>query len=93
MKYFAAISPMKDEEKSAELRQDHLNFLIEQKKSGNILMHGRFPDGAGGLVIYQAESLEEVEEIVAQDPYVIHGARDAEIHEWDMQSDYTFLKK
>lgn len=92
MKYFAALSIMKDETKSQAFRQDHLTFLKQQTEAGKVLMNGRFTDGAGGLVIYQAESLKEVEAIVSRDPYVINGARDAEIHEWDMQTAYTFIK-
>lgn len=93
MKYFAAIAPMKDKQKSEDMRTAHLAFLEEQTKQGNVLMKGRFVDGAGGLVIYQAESLEEVEQIAAGDPYVTSGARDMEIHEWDMQTEYNFSKK
>lgn len=92
MKYFAALSPMKDEQKSAEYRAEHLEFLKAQAEAGRVLMNGRFTDGAGGLVIYQADSLEEVQGIVKEDPYVVNGARDVEIHEWDMQTTYTFEK-
>lgn len=53
-------------------------------------MNGRFTDGAGGLVIYKGASLEQVEELVNTDPYIINGARKYEIHEWDMESNYKF---
>lgn len=89
MKYFAALSPMKDEEKSKEYREQHLDFIKEKCEEGSVLMFGRFTDGAGGLVIYKGESLEAVEALVAQDPYIVHGARYLELHEWDMQTDYT----
>ncbi|MBM7598896.1 uncharacterized protein YciI [Virgibacillus halotolerans] len=84
MNYYAVLSPMKDEEKSKQYRQDHLDFLKQLAEKGHVFAKGRFTDGTGGLVIYQAESYEEVEQMVKQDPYVLHGARDYEIHEWAM---------
>ncbi len=83
MKYFVAILPMRDAEKSRKLRPEHLDFLGQKEKEGKIFARGRFVDGSGGLVIYKAESLEEVEKITAADPYVTSGARGLEIHEWD----------
>lgn len=56
MKYFAVFSPMLDEEKNKHYRPDHLAFIQEQLDKGNIFAKGRFADGAGGLVIYQADS-------------------------------------
>ncbi|GAB3069122.1 YciI family protein [Virgibacillus ainsalahensis] len=87
MKYFAVFSPMKDEEKSKQYRPQHLEYLDEKGKEGHVFAKGRFTDGAGGLVIYKADSYEEVEEIVKQDPYVVSGARGYEIHEWEMRTE------
>lgn len=89
MKYFAVLLPMKDADKSEQHRQDHLDFVQAQRDQKNILMFGRLVDGAGGLIIYQGESLEKVEAIAKEDPYVTLGARDFKIHEWAMQTDYT----
>jgi uncharacterized protein YciI len=85
MKYFAAFLAMKDPEKSQQLRPQHIAFLEQQGKAGTIFARGRFADGAGGLVIYKAESLEEARRIAAGDPYVVSGARSLELHEWDMK--------
>lgn len=84
MKYFAVFLPMKDVEKSKAHRADHLAYIQEQFEEGRIFAKGPFVDGSGGLVIYQANTIEEVEEIVKQDPYVVIGARGYEIHEWQM---------
>lgn len=84
MKYYAVFLPMKDEEKSRKYRKEHLDFLSERRKAKDIFINGRFVDGTGGLVIYTGESLEEVEAMVKQDPYIIQGARDYSIHEWEM---------
>jgi uncharacterized protein len=86
MKYFAAFLKMLDPEKSQTLRPQHLAFLEENDREGRIFARGRFVDGAGGLVVYMAESLEEARGFAESDPYVIHGARGLEMHEWDMTS-------
>jgi uncharacterized protein YciI len=84
MKYFAVLLLMLDEEKSQTHRAAHLAYLDEQRVKGRIFANGRFADGWGGMVIYQSESLAEVQEWVENDPYVVHQARRFEIHEWEM---------
>lgn len=92
MKYFAVYLPMKDEEKSQTHRQAHLDFLQEMRDQGRIFLFGRLTDNTGGLIIYQGNSVEQVDEWAKQDPYITTGARGYEIHEWAMQTDYTFTK-
>lgn len=84
MKYFAVFLPMLDEGKSKKWRPDHLEFLNQKTEEGKIFAKGRFTDGAGALVIYKEETLAAVEELVKKDPYIIHGARTYDIHEWEM---------
>ena len=90
MKYFAVFLMMKDEELSRVHRPEHLEFLSRQREAGTVLMNGRFTDGAGGLIIYRAEDEASAVSLVNQDPYISLGARDFEIHEWGMESDYEF---
>jgi hypothetical protein len=87
MKYFAVLLPMKDEEKSQVYRPEHLAYLEKMRKEGKLVANGRFTDGSGGLVIYQAESLAQAKEYAENDPYVQKGARGCEVHEWEMVSD------
>jgi uncharacterized protein YciI len=84
MRYFAAFLAMRDSEKSQSLRAQHLDFLARKEREGKIFARGRFVDGAGGLVIYTADSLEEAKKVAESDPYLIGGARTLEIHEWEM---------
>lgn len=92
MKYFAAFLKMKDAEKSAEYRQQHLDFIDDMLKQDYLFSYGRLTDGTGGLLIYQAESLEQATDLANLDPYIELGARELTISEWEMQSDYTFTK-
>ncbi|MFH5184367.1 YciI family protein [Paenibacillus sp. TAB 01] len=93
MKYFAVFLPMKDQQKSQEYRQQHLDYLAQRNSEGKIFARGRFVDGAGGLVVYIAESEQEVQQWVGQDPYVALGARGFEIHEWDLVTDAVLPSK
>jgi uncharacterized protein YciI len=85
MKYFAAFLPVRDLAKNQELRPAHVEFLDQKQREGAIFARGRFSDGAGGLVVYQAGSLDEERKIAESDPYVKGGARSLELHEWEMK--------
>jgi uncharacterized protein len=87
MKYFAAILRVLDQEKNVTLRPQHLAFLKEQEAQGRIFARGPFADLSGGLVIYQAESLEAATALAEADPYVNQGARRLELREWAIRTD------
>lgn len=82
MNFYAAFLRMVDPEKSAEHRPAHVEFLKKMKAEGKACVFGRFADGAGGLVIYKADSLEEATAYAQEDPYIVHKARELDIHEW-----------
>lgn len=84
MKYFVALLHIADEKKNLSVRPRHLIFLREQEAQGRIFARGPFADGTGGLVIYQAQSLDEARKLAGSDPYVTEGARRLELHEWEM---------
>jgi uncharacterized protein YciI len=85
MKYFVALLKMKDTEKNQSFRQQHIDFLTLQEKEGTVYARGRFPNGAGGMVIYIAESFSDALKLAESDPYVAFGARTLELYEWDMK--------
>ena len=85
MKYYAAFLKMQDPVKSRDLRPQHLEFLDQKQRTGNIFARGRFADDAGGLVSYMAGSLEEALGLARSDPYIVSGARALELHEWEMK--------
>jgi len=55
----------------------HRNF-----EAGKLVMGGPFIDEAGGMAIYEAQSKEEVEAIVQNDPAVKSGFYLASLHSW-----------
>lgn len=86
MKYFYVFLKMKDEEKNKTYRPDHLSYLEGLEAEGKVFARGPMNDGSGGLVIYIANSLEEAEKLVNDDPYVKMGAREYELKEWNMST-------
>lgn len=82
MKYFAAILHMKDPSINQKYRPQHLSYLEKLEQEGKIHIRGPFADGAGGLVVYKAETFEEAKEMAENDPYIVHGVRRLELHEW-----------
>ncbi|MGG3571904.1 YciI family protein [Bacillus gobiensis] len=82
MNYYAAILFMEKPELNQTYRADHLEYLQKLSDEGKVFKKGAFADGAGGMVIYQAESLEEAKELAEADPYITKGVRRLELHEW-----------
>lgn len=60
-------------EKRPQYRPAHLAHLEPLAQSGKLLLAGPFTDGEGSLIILDADSRGAVWELVARDPYVIHG--------------------
>ena len=54
--YFAAILHMEDPERNQTLRPQHLDYLNNLYEQGKVHLKGPFTDGAGGLVIYVADT-------------------------------------
>lgn len=82
MAHYAAILHIVDPEKRKELLPKHREFLFSMREQGKIYAMGPFVDGAGGLVIYVADSLEEAQAMAEKDPYVSEKALRLELHEW-----------
>lgn len=84
MAYFAALLHMEKPELNQKFRPQHLAYLESLKEQGKIFAMGPFADGAGGMVVYIADSLEEAKNMAEKDPYVVEGVRRLELHEWKM---------
>lgn len=54
-------------------RTAHLARLEALEAAGRLILAGPLTDGAGSLVIIEAESPEEAETFIKDDPYVLHG--------------------
>jgi uncharacterized protein YciI len=62
---------------------EHRQWLEDQHRAGRLLFSGPTTDGAYGIYILLAESLEEAKSIAAQDSHHLRGIRTMEVLEWD----------
>ncbi len=60
----------------------HADYLLGLDNRGKLLMGGPFADGSGGLVVFAAEDMEEVEKMLSSDPAIASGTLVASVKEW-----------
>lgn len=60
----------------------HKAFLEKYYKSGHFICSGRKEPRTGGIILCRAESREEVETILSQDPFMQEGVSEYEIIEF-----------
>jgi len=51
---------------------EHAKFMDRLFENGTVIMGGPFSDGTGSLVIVEAEEINEVSTLFANDPFVVH---------------------
>ncbi|MCW1249818.1 YciI family protein [Acaricomes phytoseiuli] len=70
-------------EPRANQRPEHLAWLQEHEKAGNLLASGRYATDSGALLIWKAQDESALRGLLDQDPYahsqLIHALR---IEEW-----------
>jgi uncharacterized protein YciI len=62
---------------------NHREWLRSHYEAGRILVSGRRSPINGGVIVIRAESRDEVETLLADDPYVRHGLVSYEIYAFD----------
>ncbi len=60
----------------------HADYVLGLHNRGKLLMGGPFADGSGGLVVFAAEDMEEVEKMLSSDPAIAGGTLMASVKEW-----------
>ena len=68
MKYAAFIG-FENQERIPEVDPAHRAYLASLKEHGKLWAAGPFDDGSGALIIYEAESEDEVNDIIDHDPF------------------------
>lgn len=69
----------------AAARPSHRQYLTGLEAQNKLVISGPFTDDKGGLLIYEAESAAEVERMVREDPFAIHGVFVSwEIRPWNV---------
>ena len=73
MKFAAIIEYLQDKAKIAEIRPVHRQYLASLRDKGQLVASGPFTDDSGALIIYEAPSSEEAEQILQNDPFCKNG--------------------
>ena len=73
MKFAAIIEYGDDKEKVKVLHQAHREYLRKFLENGQLIAAGPFADDAGALWVLDAETAEQADQIVKDDPYTAAG--------------------
>jgi uncharacterized protein YciI len=73
MKYAALIQYTPDAATIAAARPAHREYLTRIKAADKLVMSGPFEGDVGALIVYEAESPEEAENLLKEDPFCKHG--------------------
>lgn len=60
----------------------HVDYVKELIAKGHQARSGYWGDFGGGMLLFEAESLEQAQTIVENDPLVKNGCVSYEVHEW-----------
>jgi len=81
-KYVAILTFQNNDERLA-IRPKHREYLASLLEQGKLVLSGPFADESGALIMYQADSEEEVRSIIAADPYTtVNAIADLQLREW-----------
>ncbi len=61
---------------------EHGRYVLQRYAEGLIQEAGPFTDNSGGAVIYRADSVEDVEALLAEDPAIADGVLVPRVHPW-----------
>jgi uncharacterized protein len=73
--------PEKEAEKQKNYK-DHRQWLDNQHQAGRLLFSGPTSDGAFGVYVMLAASLDEAKALAGTDPHHERGIREMEVLEW-----------
>ncbi len=83
MKY-AAFIRYGNQEKIAEVRPIHRQYLSQLKEAGKLWASGPFTDDSGALIIYETESEEEARQLIERDPFYEAGVfQEIQLKPWN----------
>lgn len=83
MKFVNFITYVPDAAKVESVRPAHREYAHKLRADGKIVIAGPFEDGAGALIVHEAEDRNAAEALAANDPYAKGGVWiKYEIHPW-----------
>jgi hypothetical protein len=84
--FYAAIAKYTpDASVIAKARPAHRAYLTGLRDQGKLVISGPFADDVGGLLVYEAESPGQVEQMIREDPFAQQGVfLSWEIRPWNV---------
>jgi uncharacterized protein YciI len=73
MKFATVIEYTTDKAKIAEVRPVHRKYLDSLKAANKLALSGPFAHDGGALIVYEADSQEEAENLLRNDPFAQAG--------------------
>jgi len=72
------------EEEAADIQKKHLAHIEKLSQEGKVIIAGPFENGGEyrGILIFDADSVEEVERLASEDPAVISGRLSVKVIPW-----------
>ena len=85
MKYAAIVKYTPDASTIAKARPAHRQYLTGLQDAGQLVISGPFAGDSGALLVYEAETSEQVERMITDDPFAKHGVFVSwEIRPWNV---------
>ena len=66
---FATVFRYGNQDRIADVRPRHREYLTLLKEQGKLFASGPFEDDSGALIIYEADSQADAEALIAADPF------------------------
>jgi uncharacterized protein YciI len=73
MKFAAIIEYTQDKDKIAAIRPTHRQYLTALRERGQLAVSGPFTDDSGALIVYEAATQDEAEQLLHGDPFHANG--------------------
>ena len=73
------LAPLDEVDKA---REDHLAFVAGLEERGLVVSAGRQDPAVGGVILFDVDSEQEAQDLIAQDPYVLRGLAEYKATGW-----------
>ena len=80
--YIVSLNYVKAVSEVEKYLEEHIKFLEKYYGMGKFICSGRKNPRTGGVILLNAENLEEVKKIISEDPFNINGIAEYEITEF-----------
>lgn len=80
--FIISLSYICDLKEVDKILPEHIDYLKIQYKKGNFIASGRKVPRTGGIILSKIKDIEELEQVLNQDPFKINNLSEYEIQEF-----------